>query len=85
MKIAELYPQANWTLSIVAEDGRVGSFDVRSYLKYEAFEELRDPSEFMKVFNGGYFVEWDCGADLSADTIEAQWRVVGNATTEATA
>jgi prepilin-type N-terminal cleavage/methylation domain-containing protein len=22
--------------------------------------------------NGGYYVEWDCGADLSADTIEAQ-------------
>lgn len=85
MKIAELYPQANWTLSIIAEDGRVGSFDVKSYLQYEAFEDLRDPSEFMKVFNGGYFVEWDCGADLSADTIEAQWRVVSNATTEATA
>lgn len=85
MKIEELYPQANWTLSIIAEDGRVGSFDVKSYLQYEAFEDLRDPSEFMKVFNGGYFVEWDCGADLSADTIEAQWRVVSNATTEATA
>lgn len=85
MKIAGLYPQANWTLSIIAEDGRVGSFDVKSYLQYEAFEDLRDPSEFMKVFNGGYFVEWDCGADLSADTIEAQWRVVSNATTEATA
>jgi hypothetical protein len=85
MRIAELRPQANWILSIIAEDGRVGNFDVRSYLQYEAFEDLRDPSEFMKVFNGGYFVEWDCGADLSADTIEAQWRVVGNATTEATA
>jgi hypothetical protein len=22
-------------------------------------------------------VEWDCGADLSADTIEAQWQVAG--------
>ena len=85
MKIAELYPQANWTLSIVAEDGRVGGFDVRSYLKYEAFEELSDPSEFMKVFNGGYFVEWDCGADLSADTIEAQWQVIGNTAIEAVA
>ena len=84
MKIAELSPQANWTLSIVAEDGRVGSFDVRSYLQYEAFEELRDPSEFIKVLNGGYYVEWDCGADLSADTIEAQWQVIGNAANQAT-
>ena len=77
MKIAELRPQPNWVLSIVADDGRVGSFDVSPYLGYEAFEDLRDRSEFMKVVNGGYFVEWDCGADLSADTIEARWKVQG--------
>ncbi len=72
MRITELRPQANWVLSVVADDGRAGEFDVSPYLEYEAFEPLRDPSEFMKVINGGYFVEWDCGADLSADTIEAE-------------
>jgi hypothetical protein len=61
-------------LSIVADDGRIGNFDVGPYLEYEAFEALRDCCEFQKAFNGGYFVEWDCGADLSADTIEAQWQ-----------
>jgi hypothetical protein len=75
MRIAELTPQPNWILSIVAEDGRVGTFDVGPYLQYEAFADLRDPTEFMKVSNGGYFIEWECGADLSADTIEANWRV----------
>jgi Protein of unknown function (DUF2442) len=79
MRITALHPQPNWELSIVADDGRVGSFDVTPYLEYEAFEELRDPDEFMKVSNGGYFVEWECGADLSADTIEARWQVVDNA------
>jgi hypothetical protein len=76
MRIRELHPQSNWILSIVTEDGRVGTFDVRPYLQDEAFEDLRDPNEFTKVSNGGYFVEWDCGADLSADTIEAHWRVI---------
>lgn len=79
MRIAELDPQPDWVLSIVSEDGRVGRFDVTPYLEYEAFEELRDHGEFIKVINGGYFVEWACGADLSADTIEAQWKVVGKA------
>jgi hypothetical protein len=73
MRIAELHPQPDWVLSIVAEDGRIGCFDVTPYLEYEAFEELRHHDEFMKVINGGYFIEWECGADLSADTIEAQW------------
>ena len=85
MKIAEVQPQPNYVLSIVADDGRVGSFDVSPYLEYEAFEDLRDQSEFMKVSNGGYFVEWDCGADLSADTIEAQLQIVGKAAPQTTA
>jgi len=84
MRIVELEAQANWVLSIVADDGRVGRFDVSPYLQYEAFEVLRDEAEFKKVINGGYFVEWDCGADLSADTIEARWQVVGKVTRQTT-
>lgn len=76
MRITELAPHADWTFSVVAKDGRVGQFDLRPYLQYEAFEELNDIAEFMKIKNGGYFVEWDCGADLSADTIEAKMSIV---------
>jgi pimeloyl-ACP methyl ester carboxylesterase len=79
MKIAQVSPKPGWILSIVADDGRMGEFDVTPYLHDEAFEPLRDSAEFVKITNGGYFVEWDCGADLSADTIEAKWRVVGKA------
>lgn len=79
MRIADIQPQSNWLLSIVADDGRVGIFDVGPYLGYEAFEELKDHREFVKVANGGYFIEWDCGADLSADTIEAEWQVAEEA------
>lgn len=78
MRIAELQAESNWVLSIVADDGRLGRFDVKPYLQYEAFEALRDQNQFVKVVNGGYFVEWDCGADLSADTIESRWQVVEN-------
>ena len=82
MRIAELQARSNWILSIVADDGRVGRFDVSPYLQYEA---LRDETEFKKVVNGGYFVEWNCGADLSADTIEARWQVVGKVARQTTA
>ncbi len=75
MRIAEVHPQPNQILTIVADDGRVGRFDVSPYLQFEAFEDLRRPDEFNKVFNGRYFVERACGADLSADTIEARWQV----------
>ncbi len=76
MKIKNVTPQANCILKIATIDGRVGTFDVKPYLKYEAFTELKDPGEFKRVSNGEYFIEWNCGADLSADTIEARWKAV---------
>jgi len=51
MRITELSPQPNLVLSIVADDGRIGNFDVSPYLEYEAFAPLRDYSEFQKVYN----------------------------------
>ena len=71
MRIAKVIPNQNYTLQIVTEDGIRGIFDVSPYLELEAFADLKNQDAFQKVTSGGYFVEWDCGADLSADTIEA--------------
>jgi hypothetical protein len=75
MNIAEVIPQDNYVLYIKSEDGKTGLFDVKPYLGSEAFSPLKDKAEFERVHNGRYFVEWDCGADLSADTIQARWEV----------
>lgn len=75
MKLAEVVPEEDGILRVVAEDGRMGTFDVRPYLDSPAFRPLRDSTEFSQIHNGGYFIEWRCGADLSADTIEARWQV----------
>jgi len=58
---------------------RFEDFDVSPYLQDEVFEALQNQSEFTKVINGGYFIKGDCGADLSADPIEARWLIVDNA------
>ncbi|MEI6669724.1 MAG: DUF2442 domain-containing protein [Acidobacteriota bacterium] len=75
MRIKQLHPESDWKLFIVAADGRAGVFDVQPYLDDEAFRALKCPAAFTEVTNGGYFVEWACGADLSADTIEARWEL----------
>lgn len=74
MIIQQVIPKDNFILSIVAENGKSGEFDVSPYIKGEAFEPLRNPEEFKKIYNGKYFIEWECGADLSADTIKAHLR-----------
>ncbi|MGZ5018161.1 MAG: DUF2442 domain-containing protein [Methylobacter sp.] len=42
MRIAKVDARPDWTLVITTTDGRVGQFDMRPYLSYEAFEELKD-------------------------------------------
>ncbi len=76
MRIAKIIPNQDYTLQIITEDGKTGIFDVSPYLELEAFTELKKQDAFQKVTNGRYFIEWDCGADLSADTIEAHLKRV---------
>jgi hypothetical protein len=74
MTLRTVVPNPDGTLTVERDDGAVGVFDVRPYFELEAFEPLRVAEEFAKVRNRGYFVEWECGADLSADTIDAKAR-----------
>lgn len=80
MRIARIHAEPDWKLTIVSDDGIMGTFDVTPYLEDEAFLPLRDINEFKKIYNGSYFIEWACGADLSVDTIEAKWQVAAGKT-----
>ncbi len=73
MIIESIVPQNNYLLYITDENNQSGLFDVTPYLDSEAFSQLKENDNFNKIHNGKYFIEWDCGADLSADTIEAKW------------
>ncbi|MDS4022891.1 MAG: DUF2442 domain-containing protein [Candidatus Competibacter sp.] len=76
MNIAEIIPKDNYILYIKTEDGVTGILDVKPYLDSEAFAPLKQKGEFERIQNGKYFIEWDCGADLSVDTIRARWEIV---------
>ena len=74
MKITKVIPKDDHLLYIKADDGQAGLFDITPYLESEALAPLKDRNTFEQIRNGGYFVEWACGADLSADTIQARWK-----------
>ena len=74
MRISDVVPLDEQVLFVETEDGTSGVFDIKPYLESEAFSPLKDYHEFCAVHNGGYFLEWSCGADLSADTVEARLR-----------
>ncbi|NOZ10694.1 MAG: DUF2442 domain-containing protein [Gammaproteobacteria bacterium] len=82
MNITEVIPKDNYVLYIKAEDGKAGLFDVKPYLESDVFSPLKDRDEFERIHNGKYFIEWDCGADLTADTIQARWETVTTKTVQ---
>lgn len=84
MKITEVIPQDDHLLYIKADDGQAGLFDITPYLESEAFAPLKDRNKFKDIHNGGYYIEWDCGADLSADTIQARWKPLTSEDTSCT-
>lgn len=67
--ISSVRANDDWTLDVIFADGAERRFDVKSLLNCEAFAELRTIGMFRTVRNGGYFVEWENEADLSADTL----------------
>lgn len=74
MIIQEVKPLKEGLLKVTAEDGRSGTVDIAPYLESPAFSPLKDWDTFIQVRNGKYYVEWTCGADLSADTLEARMK-----------
>jgi hypothetical protein len=72
LTITHVEASRDWTLDVTFVDGSRRIYDVKPLLESEAFVELKDISLFLQVRNGGYFVEWPTGADLSADTLALQ-------------
>lgn len=68
-KIISIRANDNWTLDIGFDDGEERQYDVKPLLQCQAFAELADIKLFKKIHNGGYFIEWENEADLSADTL----------------
>ena len=76
MIISKVIPKEEFLLHVFTQDEQEGIFDVSPYLDSEVFALLRENGNFQQVKNGKYFIEWECGADLSADTIEAKWKKI---------
>ena len=74
MIIEKVFPKDDYILYIIADNKQSGFFDVSPYMDSEVFSLLREGDNFHQIHNGKYFIEWKCGADLSADTIEAKWK-----------
>jgi len=58
----------NYMIYMLFSNGEEKVFDLKPYLNYSVFKDLKDENE-LKAFNiVDGTIEWKCGADLSTDT-----------------
>lgn len=68
-KVVEVKVLNDYKLLLKFSDGAIKLFDVKPYLGYEVFRPMVDYNEFKKVYLDLDTVCWECGADLSRDTL----------------
>lgn len=80
--VKSVRPLPNFMLGIVFCDGRSGVFDMKPYLDFGAFRQLREPGYFAQVSVQWDAVAWPQGQDIAPDTLVAKIRwEIGSKTT----
>lgn len=75
-RVIKVKPEQNFMLLITFSNGEVKYFDVKPYLGFGIFKELKDMSVFNSVrpFLGS--IQWSNGVDLCPDTLYMESRTV---------
>ena len=65
----EVYPETDYQLKIVFDNGEIKRFDVKPYIKGEWYGRLADQNYFRTVKPDGFTVVWPDGQDLCPDEL----------------
>lgn len=68
-KAIDVKPLENYLLLITFNNGEQKIFDVKPYLSYKAFEQLKNITMFNTVKIAGLSIEWTNGADICPDEL----------------
>lgn len=67
--VLDVHPLDDFVLRLVFEGGDVRDFDLKPYLDFGVFAELRDETYFREAYVEFGSVEWPNGQGLSYDTL----------------
>src|SRR5437879_5764009 len=70
--VKEVSPLADYTLSVVFENGEKGVLDMKPMLDFGVFQILKDYDTFKRVHVAFDTIEWECGVDLDPEFVYAK-------------
>ena len=68
-QVVDLEPRPDYRLRLAFSNGEIRIFDVKPYLDWGIFKQLRDESIFNEAYLEAGSVEWPGGQGLSYDTL----------------
>jgi len=68
-KAINVVPQQDYCLLVTFDNVEVGIFDVKPYLDFKPFTELRNINLFYTVKTAGLSIEWIHGQDICPDDL----------------
>lgn len=68
-KVTAVNANDDFSLDLKFSDGSIKRFDVKPYLDYAVFRELKDPAYFKQVKLAFGTVQWPNEQDISPDTL----------------
>ena len=68
-KAIDVKPLENYELKVTFDNGEVKIFDVKPYLEFIQFKDLKDEKIFNSVKVAGISIQWCNGADICPDEL----------------
>lgn len=69
LAVKDVKPQDNYLLLLTFENGEQRQFDMKPYLDFGIFRELKDPGLFKTVKTSFDTIEWDNEADFDPEIL----------------
>jgi len=70
--VKEVISHADYTLSVVFENGEKGVLDMKPLLDFGVFHRIKDYEAFSQVRVSFDTIEWNCGVDLDPEFVYAK-------------
>lgn len=67
--VTAVAPQNDYLLDIIFSNGESGTLDMKPYLNFGIFNQIRDYTSFEKVSVAFDTIEWESGADLDPEFV----------------
>ena len=77
IKVIEAKANEDFSLDLTFSDGKEKRFDVKPYLDYEVFRELKNPDYFKRIRIAFGTVQWQNEQDISPETLYLEGKDIG--------